>query len=359
MHSKKIIHIANRVRNCGNGIANAMVDLACEQAKAGHEVYIISGGGEFEPFLAEHNVTHIKIDQTRSPLIIIKALREIRRHLKRIRPDVVHAHVMTGLLLMKFLGFFDNYILIATLHNEFQKSAILMKYADRIIAVSAQVKEAMIKRGVPPHKIYTVRNGVTGSAREKMTVSDSAAPVGLRRRSVTTVAGLYKRKGIDILIKAFEIAARDFSDIHLYIVGDGPERDEFVALAQASPVADRIHFEGFQKNTRDYLAETDIFVLASRHESFGLAGAEARAAGCAVIGSDIGGIPEVLNGGAAGTLFPPQDYKALAAAIKKHLESEEFLKSQQKKALENIEWLSIRRAYEETLRVYFAKEKTS
>jgi glycosyltransferase involved in cell wall biosynthesis len=126
----------------------------------------------------------------------------------------------------------------------------------------------------------------------------------------------------------------------------------FEAKAQSTSVADRIHFEGFQPEPQRYLLSTDIFVLASHREPFGLVLSEAREAGCAIIASDVDGIPEALDGGQAGILVPPADIPALAAALVQLLSDPNLLHRWKHQAQQNLKWLSAARANEETLAVY-------
>jgi glycosyltransferase involved in cell wall biosynthesis len=117
-------------------------------------------------------------------------------------------------------------------------------------------------------------------------------------------------------------------------------------------VSDRIHFEGFQPEPQGYLQSTDIFVLASHQEPFGLVLSEAREAGCAIVASQVDGIPEALDGGRAGILVPPANPAALAEAIAQLLQNYDWLNTWKCLAQENLEWLSIKRVNNETLAVY-------
>ena len=99
------------------------------------------------------------------------------------------------------------------------------------------------------------------------------------------------------------------------MVGNGPEMELFQEQARTSNYNSRIHFEGFQASPQSYMRAADIFVLASRRESFGLVLVEARQAGCAIIASDVDGIPEALDHGAAGILFPPSDIPQLTKEL--------------------------------------------
>lgn len=346
----KILHILNHVKRVGNGIANVAVDLACLQARSGHQVAVASAGGDYELLLASYGVKHFELNQARKPIQLLKAIGNYRHIIQTFQPDIVHAHMMTGMVLSKVLEGNSNYGLVSTVHNEFQRSAILMGWADRVIAVSQAVETAMIKRGVSAQKLRVVCNGTLGSPRSRP-ISDYQ-PLNLHRPAITTVAGMYHRKGIRELIDAFVQIARDFPPVHLYLVGDGPDKAEFVAQAQQTPFSDRIHFEGFQSEPQRYLRSSDIFVLASRREPFGLAIIEAREAGCAIVATQIDGIPEALEGGKAGILVPPQDSQSLADALRQLLSQPEQLKDWQQQAQQNLDHWTVQRVHQQTLDIY-------
>ena len=145
----RIIHLANHADNVGNGIINVMVDLACMQRSAGHEVIVASGSGGFAELLGAHGVEYRLLRQRRRPVTIIKAARQFRALIREVEPDIVHAHMMTGAVLARVLRWNDRYRLVTTVHNSFQRSAIVMAVGDRVIAVSDAVKQEMERRGVP------------------------------------------------------------------------------------------------------------------------------------------------------------------------------------------------------------------
>ncbi len=347
----RIIHLANHADNVGNGIINVMVDLACMQRSAGHEVIVASGSSGFAELLGAHGVEHRLLRQRRRPVTIIKAARQFRALIREVEPDIVHAHMMTGAVLARVLRWNDRYRLVTTVHNSFQRSAIVMAVGDRVIAVSDAVKQEMERRGVPADRLRVVLNGPLGSPRKSAAASREPAP--LHHPAIVTVAGLYERKGIAGLIRAFSALALELPDLpHLYIVGDGPDADRFRALAASLPCCNRIHFEGFQPYPEDYLRSAEIFVLASYAEPFGLVITEAREAGAAIIASDVGGIPEALDGGTAGILVPPGDSVALTEALCRLLESRDELNRWRDRASRNIQFFHVDRLCRETLTVY-------
>lgn len=343
----KIVHIANHVQEAGNGIVNVMVDLACEQSKMGHEVVVVSGGGSYINLLMKHGVEHCHLDQTRKPVSMLQAFFQFRLIMNKIKPDIIHAHMMTGALLSRCLKGLGSYKIVTHVHNEFQKHANLMKVGDSVIAVSDAVSKSMVTRGIQEQKLRVVLNGTIGSPRKHE--SDG---IVLQGRSIVTVAGMYHRKGIEDLLAAFSIAAANIEDAHLYLVGEGPERQLFEAQASQSPFHERIHFEGFQKDSYKYMVSADLFVLASHKDPFPLVLIEAREAGCAIIATSVDGIPEALDYGESGKLVPPKQPELLANAMVQLLESKELLAHYRNRAQIGLHFYRVQRVAEQTLQIY-------
>ncbi|MBE9198675.1 MULTISPECIES: glycosyltransferase family 4 protein [unclassified Nodularia (in: cyanobacteria)] len=346
----RILHIINHVQNIGNGIVNVAIDLACLQSQDGHTVAVVSDGGEYEALLGFHDVRHWQLSQSREPLNLLKAAWRYRQIVQEFQPNIVHAHMMTGVVLAGICKSGCKYNLVSTVHNEFQRSSVLMGLADRVIAVSHAVAKSMVRRGIPQKKLRVISNGTLNSPRHR-NIQDYQ-PLPLQRPAITTVAGMYTRKGIVELITAFSKIAAEFAQAHLYLVGDGPDRSLFETMAQDTVYSDRIHFEGFQAEPQRYMLATDIFVLASHYESFGLVLTEAREAGCAIIASDVDGIPETLDNRQAGILVPPQDSQTLATALTQLLKDPVELHRWKCRAQENLQRFSAARANQETLELY-------
>ena len=161
-----------------------------------------------------------------------------------------------------------------------------------------------------------------------------------------------QRKGIEELIDAFEIVAHEFQDAHLYLVGDGPDRKQFERQADGTGCRDRIHFEGYQALPQAYMLSADVFVLASRRESFGLVLIEAREAGCAIVATDVDGVSEALDGGHAGMLVPPRDSAALASALCRMLGSPAEREQWRIHARQNIDEFSVSQMASELKAIY-------
>jgi glycosyltransferase involved in cell wall biosynthesis len=237
---------------------------------------------------------------------------------------------------------------IMHLHNIHDQSYGLMRWPRRIIAVSTAVQTELQNQGVPADRIRIVLNGTLGSQRRPSTVS----PADLMRPSIVSVAGMMHRKGIAELIEAFAKLPADGSQAHLYLVGGGSEQASFQEFASRFGAADRIHFEGFQADPRPYLQSADLFVLASRRESFALAILEAREAGCAILATAVDGIPEALDHGRCGILVPPQNSTALAAGMIHVLRDRSLREALQREAKIGLERFTVSRMTDEVSDIY-------
>lgn len=140
---------------------------------------------------------------------------------------------------------------------------------------------------------------------------------GLPPNYVLTAGHLIHRKGVDIIIAALGMAKDQGVKLNLVVAGDGPDRENLVRLAYKHSVSEQIVFLGNQphREVLSLMKSCLLFVLASRAEGMPLVIAEAMACGKAVIGSNVDGVPEIVQDGKTGILVPPEDPKSLAAAL--------------------------------------------
>ncbi len=343
----RILHLANTVSDRGNGIVNVAVDLAIAQAAAGHDVAFACERGGYIPLLERFSVRVFLARQTGAARALLNSF-TLLRILRSFRPQIIHCHMRSGLLLIAPWARLLRIPIVAHVHNIHDRAIGLRHLPTRVLAVSNADSHTIAAAGVPRARIRVVLNGLIGSHRLPAT----PMPVQLHHPAITTVAGMMHRKGIAELITAFETILHTIPGAHLYLVGEGPERLLFEAQAAASPAAANIHFEGMQADPRGHLLATDVFVLASRRESFGLALIEARQAGCAIVASNVDGIPELLGHGDLGLLVPPQNPPALAEAIVKLLTDPDLRNSLKQKARENLKPFTTTRMAAEVLAIY-------
>jgi glycosyltransferase involved in cell wall biosynthesis len=361
----RIVHLANHAQTIGNGTVNMMVDLACVQARMGQEVVVASSGGGFEPLLRRHGITHIPLQQSRQPWRVPSMIAGFNRLIDRFDPDIVHAHMMTGALISRFGSMRRRFALVTTVHHELQKSASLVRAGDRMVAVSGAVAQSLEERGIGPERMSVVLNGAVGAPR--LICRPAPRPVRLRHPNIVCVAGMYRRKGIADLLHAFALLRRESADAlalrpdplpeplpepYLYLVGDGPDRAAMETLASELGVAPYVHFTGFVDDARPYFASADVFALISRQDPCPLVIAEAREAGCAILATDVGGIPEMLDDGAAGVLVPAGDTAQIADKLRWLLLDSQARGQFAARAQENLQQFSVERVSGEYMAIY-------
>jgi glycosyltransferase involved in cell wall biosynthesis len=291
----------------------------------------------------------VVIDHQRKPVNLLKSSYALRRHVRAWRAEIVHAHMMTSAVLAWPICKVAGIPLVTTVHNEFEKSAILMGLGTRVIAVSEAVGASMLKRGIPASKLRVVLNGTIGSARIE---NRSLLPVVLGSPSILFVGGLHPRKGLPDLFEAFRLAHEKHPMARLYIVGEGPFHTEYQETIAKMDCAAAVTFLGAKEDPFPWMAGADIFVLPSHADPAPLVLSEAREARCAVIGTKVDGIPQLLEYGAAGILVPPHDPPALAAALCSLLEDPSRIDEWQDKSQTRIERMTIDRVARETMDVY-------
>lgn len=344
----RILHVLNHTRR-QNGNVHAAIDLACAQAQAGHTVFMASGGGDFDDLLADNSVTTLAFDPRRQVKKLAGAVLALRSHIRRHQVDVVHAHMMASAVVSFPVCRVARKPLITTVHNEFEKSATLMGLGTRVIAVSEVVAQSMRRRGVASAKLSVVLNGTIGSRR---VATRSNEPKALSSPSILFVGGLHPRKGLPDLFRAFELVHAAQPDAHLYIVGNGPFREEYQSLVDSLDCARCVTFLGSIADPYPYMLAADIFVLPSYADPAPLVLSEAREAKCAVLATAVDGIPQLLENGEAGILVPKSDPVALASKLLQLLGSPGEILEWKARSQIRIEHLSIDRVMRETMEVY-------
>ena len=349
----RILHLLNHTRRL-NGHVHAAVDLACAQVKLGHSVAIASEGGDFDALLAANAVDTMRVEHRRRPVTLAKSLGTLRQLVRDWNADVVHAHMMTSALLAWPVCRLARIPLVTTVHNEFQKSSILMGLGTRVIAVSAAVGQSMEKRGVPKARLHVVLNGTIGSVRFEG--KDRIARL-LPSPAIVFVGGQHARKGLPELFEAFDSLHRIHPAARLCVVGGGPELETYRELVRTLDCAGAVTFMGPQDDPFPFLLGADIFVLPSRADPAPLVLSEAREAGCAIVATNVDGIPQLLEHGKAGILVPPQDPDRLCKTLCMLIENPDQLRAWRENSQINLQHLKIERVARETLDVYAAARR--
>lgn len=192
----------------------------------------------------------------------------------------------------------------------------LAREGDLFLCASAFVRDRLLALGFPEERTRTHYIGVDCRA---IRPRDPAEEVP----AILHVARLVEVKGTGHLLRAFAPLARRHDAVQLVIIGDGPLRRSLQALATALGVQDRVRFLGAMPHEQvlAWMRRAAVLVLpgvrtaTGRAEGLGLVLLEAAATGVAVIGSDVGGIPEAVIDGRTGFLVPSRDEGALAQRL--------------------------------------------
>jgi glycosyltransferase involved in cell wall biosynthesis len=202
----------------------------------------------------------------------------------------------------------------------------------RAIAVSEATRDDWIRRThVPDEKVVTIHNGIDPEKFRRRTDRASArARLGLPPSGPVVIGGigrLDEAKGFIYLIEAMAALSAEFPDAILLIAGDGALKESLMARAAAVGIADRVRFLGFVSDVQSVLDALDIFAMPSLCETLGYAILEAMATELPVVGTTVGGVPEVIVPGQTGFLVPPRDSASLAGALRQLMISQTMRKT--------------------------------
>lgn len=334
----------------GNGHVHVAVDLACAQADAGHDVTFASARGSYDDILRKHGVTVVDVPEAVDARSVARSGWALLRLAGRVRPDVLHAHMMSSAVLALTVAKLTRAALVTTVHNSFDAHSSLMRVGDVVVAVSEAERQRLLARGFRPQKTVTVLNGPIASAREELPDDESTGP--LATPCVASLSGLHPRKAVADIIAAFAEAHPSAPGWHLNVIGGGPDLPHLQALVEGLGLAESVHFVGSTMTPWRLLEQADIFVSASLDEPFGLNVAEARAAGCAIIATTVGGLPEVLDHGRAGQLVPPSAPSAIATRLRELMSDERSLAEWRARSRDGVAGLTVQRMQADYERVY-------
>lgn len=321
----KVLYLVNHL-NVG-GITSYILTLARGMKKRGHDVYIASSGGGLLGKFQESGINFIfipiKTKKELNPKIIYSALK-LKKLIKRETINLVHSNSRTTQVLGCLLKRISGARHISTCHGFFKRRLlrrIFPCWGDKVIAISEAVEEHLIRDfKVNEDRIRIIHNGIdAGSFTQQSSVlkQEARKSFGLAEGPlVGIVARLSDVKGHRYLIEAVSKIAADFPDIKLLIIGEGKTEAALTRLAAELGIKEKVIILPSVPENARILQAMDIFVMPSLQEGLGLALMEAMASGLAVIGSNVGGIRNLINNGVNGILVEPRDSAGLADAMR-------------------------------------------
>jgi glycosyltransferase involved in cell wall biosynthesis len=330
--SLNILHV---LRAPVGGLFRHVVDLTRGQIARGHRVGLISdlttGGAQAEATFAAL-APELALGLTRVAMSRqigwrdVNAARHVARHVADTAADVVHGHGAKGGAYARLAGT-HRAIRVYTPHGGslhyrwgtpsglayLSLERLLMPRTDLFLFESSFGRDSFFaKIGKPEALTRVIHNGVGAAEFEPVAPKDDAS-------DLLFIGELRTLKGVDVLIEAIALLAREGRGVTATIVGEGPDRDKFEAECAAQDLGSAVRFIG-AKPARAAFALGRLLVVPSRAESLPYIVLEAAAAGVPLVATRVGGIPEIF-GPDIGTLVPPGDAKALADAIRQALEN--------------------------------------
>ena len=205
--------------------------------------------------------------------------------------------------------------LVGMMPSYYEITRFSIEKSDAVTAVSEFLREETVREFRIQHPIEVIHNFVDTEdfrPQENSPVRSRLAPGG--EWVLMHVSNFRKVKNLPVLLQVF-YEVQQVVPARLVLVGDGPEREATERLAEELGVSDRVMFLGDQEYIADVLPAADVFLLPSQHESFGLSALEAMSCGVPVVGSRIGGLPEVIVHEETGFLCDPNDVACMKAIV--------------------------------------------
>jgi N-acetyl-alpha-D-glucosaminyl L-malate synthase BshA len=316
------------------GSGAVATELGIALAARGHEVHFISYRQPFRlpsflPGVYFHEVHMAEYPLFEYPpydLALAVRMHEVVRHygVELLHCHYAIPHATSGWIAREMLhktG--EDVALVTTLHGtditlvgqdpSFHAiTKFSIERSDRITAVSQHLRAETINAfqctGCAVNVIY---NFIDPAIYDRARYETTRKPFGAAHRVLMHVSNFRPVKRVRDVVRIFARVAKELPSV-LVMVGDGPERSAAEEEARMLGVSHAVFFLGKIDAVAPLLADADLFLLPSQTESFGLSALEALACGVPVVGSDTGGIPEVVENGLTGLLYPVGDVDAMA-----------------------------------------------
>src|SRR3989454_7465327 len=261
----------------------------------------------------------------------LSAAWRLSRVIKRLAPDVIHAHdphgVAMAALALSIAGASSTKsssapALVASRRVDFHLkgnsfSRWKHRQVDCFIAASDAIRQMLVADGVPSDRAVTVHEGID------VDHVATAPPVNVHETFwlphhapiVGNVAALVPHKGQRHLVEAAHLGVREIPDARFVILGEGELRDHLERQVREHHLEKHVLLPGFRTDVLGCIKGFDLFAMSSVTEGLGTSILDAMACSRAVVATRAGGIPEIVEDGETGVLVAPRDHTAMAEAI--------------------------------------------
>jgi glycosyltransferase involved in cell wall biosynthesis len=273
--------------------------------------------------LEELGIPYEKFDKTGNA---VDLLRNIKILIERIRPDIVHSHLLDS-------NFYSSLVCkrlsvphVCTEHGDVSmnksisakmKFLLLTVLTKKIVCVSEAVRKNTARVVLFPNKLMLIHNGIAvqevkeSTFRTEVGIPDNALVIG-------NVGNLYPVKGQRYLIEAFSQLTESYPESYLVLVGRGSERRTLQTIGEELGIPPkRLIFTGFRRDVSNIIGSFDIYVQPSLSEGLPLSLLEAMSIGIPVIATDVGGVAEIIGNDERGMLVPPYSPGELLSCLNK------------------------------------------
>lgn len=320
----------------GSGVV--ATELGIELAAIGHEVHFITYSQPFRLTGRERGISYHEVPVSNYPLFeyppydlaLATRMSEVAEYYEL---DLLHVHYaiphsVSALLARQMLAARNRRLpFVTTLHGTditlvgLDRSYLPItrfgiEESDGVTAISSYLREKTIEAFGIKRDIEVIPNFVN---------CDVYAPLGERREAARKVFApngekillhLSNFRPVKRVVDAVEVFSRivERMPAQLLLVGDGPDRSAAEWLAHSKGIQNFVHFLGKQESVNELLPVADLILMPSELESFGLAALEAMACQVPAIATAVGGVPELIDDGKTGRLFPVGDVESMAEA---------------------------------------------
>ena len=315
----KILHVITSLKI--GGAEKLLVDMLPILNSTGHNADVLVFDGTNTPFMQMLidkgiNVYHLSIGGcVYNPMNIFKLIPYLREY------DIIHTHNTATQLFAAIAKVLCSAVLCTTEHTTSNRrrdwkwyvpiDKFMYRRYSHVICISDKTEENLRNHiGDVGVNISTIYNGVNTS-KYMNALPNEELKRDTRKTILCMVAGFRPQKDQDTIIRSFQYL--DKNKYELWLVGDGERRKELKSLVDSEGIADAVVFWGIRTDIPEILKTSDIIIMSSHFEGFGLAAVEGMAAGKPVIASDVDGLSQVVD--KAGFIFPKGDSKALASCI--------------------------------------------
>ncbi|WP_110112371.1 N-acetyl-alpha-D-glucosaminyl L-malate synthase BshA [Bacillus sp. CGMCC 1.16541] len=338
----------------GSGVV--ATELGKLLAEKGHEIHFISSSMPFRlkkvyPNIYFHEVEVNQYSVFKYPPYDLALSTKIAEVAKREKLDIIHAHyaiphAVCAYLAKQMVG--EQLKIVTTLHGTditvlgYDSSLKdLIKFgiekSDVVTAVSKALVEQTYDLVKPEKKIETVYNFIDERVYKKIDASHLKKEYGIQsdEKVVIHVSNFRQVKRVQDVVKSFDLIQQQVP-AKLLLVGDGPEMTVICQLVKTLGLKEKVLFLGKQENIEELYSISDLKLLLSEKESFGLVLLEAMACGVPCIGTNVGGIPEVIEDGETGFICELGDVESIASKAVHLLTNEQSYNTMAKKALASV-----------------------